>query len=508
MPSQPLGDLIVTLKLDRAEYNKNLTAVLSQSTAAVSKAVSDSEKLRMQEFKNLDRIGRMTIAAEKAKVAAVQKEADQAFRMREATQRRLMSVERDHARAIQDNLRWEQHRNRTVLDGNARFGVMANTVAGASTAMRLLGAESVLVTAEMGRVGLYLGRAVVAAREGGGVIAVLTTTLGSFVKAIHPIGWALIAVSAAYGIYKLATGAATEAQEKFNETLKKTRETLAKTKVGVEVASGRMTPTQGRRQELEQEAGVPELQKRVATPTRFDAFLGRGNVEQAKANLTEISSLIQQQLRAEDTAAEVTERKTREQAIAVAEYERHLNGLQASIKQHRASNETADKKEQDRLDAKLERLKEEAALRRKYAAEQTAISHKLMSKQAEDVRDLIATINAARVSLGTLAGSSLMPEGPMKELAKLKEERDAARKAIEDAGGSSFGISTQKAGSFRFGTGPVGSVIGEQSEQKKTTDAIKAMEKTFERKIDEWGAKAFGDAYSQYVSLSQFGPNP
>lgn len=194
----PLGDLVVTLKLDDSSYKQQVAAAMTHSTAVVAASRQRSIQGASSEFQALDRIGKLTITAEKAKSAAIAREQNLQFQMQQRLQRQRMAIERDHARAIQDNIRWEHAQNRVVMDGNARFGVFANSVSGASTAMHLLTGQSGFMAIELGRTALYLGRASVAAREAGGALIVLRSTLTSFLAAAGPWVPILLAIGAAY----------------------------------------------------------------------------------------------------------------------------------------------------------------------------------------------------------------------------------------------------------------------------------------------------------------------
>jgi hypothetical protein len=98
----------------------------------------------------------------------------------------------------------------------------------------------------------------------------------------------------------------------------------------------------------------------------------------------------------------------------------------------------------------------------------------MLQSRNEAMRDLAIEFGGAKPS-DFLAG-------PEREMALFRESSAERLKAAgESESGGGFGIGTIGAGAFRFGPGAVGSVIGQQSEQKSTTEAVKNLEKTIER---------------------------
>lgn len=86
-------------------------------------------------------------------------------------------------------------------------------------------------------------------------------------------------------------------------------------------------------------------------------------------------------------------------------------------------------------------------------------------------RGLIAAFEARA---GLRAPSSLLDNPIARRIAEFEEGSVLARRAIEEAGGTAFAIGTRASSEFRFGAGAPGSVIGVQTESKKTNELLKA----------------------------------
>jgi hypothetical protein len=99
----------------------------------------------------------------------------------------------------------------------------------------------------------------------------------------------------------------------------------------------------------------------------------------------------------------------------------------------------------------------------------------------------------AQVRIGLRKPSELMEAGSLqRRLARFFEMAEARRAEIEGNGGMSFGITTRPASAFRFGFGAMGSVVGEQNEQKNTTKAVEHLERTLQAEF----RALFGNNYA------------
>ena len=99
-------------------------------------------------------------------------------------------------------------------EGNARFGVLSNTIAGVSTGFHSFGIAAADSSVMLARTVLYFGRATTA---GGSLASAMKTLHASFALFLREIGFvgkaALVAI-AAWGAYKLLTMQQTEELEK------------------------------------------------------------------------------------------------------------------------------------------------------------------------------------------------------------------------------------------------------------------------------------------------------
>lgn len=193
-----LGDLIVTLSLDDAQYKEEIRETLYLTTENINKikALLESEKT-----------AHLAVAvAAGAHTAAVAK-------LGAGTQSATGQIK------VINALAQEAHQ---------RFGVMANTITGVSTAFRLLGLESAYGIVEAGRLSLYFGRAIT---SGGGMTGMLMTLVGAlraFAIAIGPVGWLLTAAGAAWLYFSRAPEKATEAIKKQKADLEELHYAMAK----------------------------------------------------------------------------------------------------------------------------------------------------------------------------------------------------------------------------------------------------------------------------------------
>ena len=99
------------------------------------------------------------------------------------------------------------------------------------------------------------------------------------------------------------------------------------------------------------------------------------------------------------------------------------------------------------------------------------------------------TLQSLAIEYGGAKPSDFITDPKLKAMALFGEDATARRKIAGEDKGGGFGISSQAASGFRFGAGAMGSVIGEQSEQKNTTQAIKDLEKGEEKRFNAFMAK-------------------
>lgn len=199
-----LGDLIVTLKLDDAQYRQDLKETLTQS-------------------------------AESAK--------------------RLFPTgpAKEYAQSVKKVIPLSKELNLQAQEAHQRFGVMANAVTGASTTLRLFGIESGFAVVEAGRVALYLGRATTAAGGLAAGFVIIGKAVRGFLVSIGPVGWALLALGAAYAIITRRNDVLAESTKKSKEELASWQQQITKTDREVRVLMGLNTPAEMRRTELKEQ---------------------------------------------------------------------------------------------------------------------------------------------------------------------------------------------------------------------------------------------------------------
>ena len=359
MPVQPLGDLIVTLKLDRAGYDQQIAALV----AAPTKALAQSAVVPVVIPRRLREVG----------TAA------------EFSQRKLKSLAQQ------------------ALDGNARFGVMANTVSGTSSALHLLTGQSGFMIVELGRTALYLGRATLAAGGLSAGIHVLITSVRAFLVAIGPVGQIILGLGVAYALFSSLFLDSTDEIKKQADALKEYEKELSRVKRAVRVQEGVFTPAEAKFFELREkfpERSNKEIRKLVEEDRKLRIGASRIEVAVLSGRISKYDNLLDRE----------------ERSLAIAK---------------------------DRLE-----LEREISTR-----------------------------------FGTGKPSMFVPTtDPRRPFLLLQEKFE---KEKEDAKELRFGISSRPAGAFRFGTGPVGSVIGEQSEGAKTNALLKEISERHQRELEE-----------------------
>jgi hypothetical protein len=316
-------------------------------------------------------------------------------------------------------------------EAHQRFGVMANAVTGASTAVRLLGLESGYAVVETGRLVLYLGRATTAAGGLAAGIGIVAAAVKGFLVTIGAIGWAVLGAATAYAAATSAIKKMVAATDELNKAKEKELELTAK-------------ELQGNKDVL-----------KTLTEARDRLAVSRG----------EMSPQIAEQRQLERAGNPFAEQIASANALARAN-----DVLQKNLERNK--QEYSDLLEQQRKERR-DWAREDHDLEMQYFADRDLAQ--LTARRAD--RDAIVD---AKIRLGILKESAAFPIGSVQgRLADFFQDRKKSLDALKENQG--FGIGTLPAEGFRFGFGAMGSVIGEQSEQKNTTQAVKDLEKTFER---------------------------
>lgn len=101
------------------------------------------------------------------------------------------------------------------------------------------------------------------------------------------------------------------------------------------------------------------------------------------------------------------------------------------------------------------------------------------------VRDRVSMLKEMGLEFGGMKPSDFMSlADPRRPLQLFRERAQALRASAQESGGG-FGITTQLSSGFRFGPGAFGSVIGQQTEQGKTNDELRKVNKTLEKEYGE-----------------------
>lgn len=344
---------------------------------------------------------------------------------------------------------------------HARFGVMANATVGLSTAMRLLGLEQGMAAVESGRLVLYFGRAIT---SGGGVASMfgtISTAIKGFMVSIGPVGWTILAVGAAFAAAQRALSLYSEAQELEDKKAAARRALLE------EEASRVRDLTKARREAEDQLAvakGKAGMVGGMSEQLADELGLLRGGMEPEKA--AEIASLHEQKRAVEqiseqwekaDAAFADAEKKNKESLN-----ERILAEMSFYAERVDAENKAADKYVQDWQEAE----------NKVYQFQMDLIEKRHEAEQAARQKFLI--------QYGGMMPSDFMAAGPMRELALAGEDFDRRMQAAEKDQGAGFGFAGRDARAFQFGLGALGSVVGEQSEQKKTNALLEQIKVTIQ----------------------------
>jgi hypothetical protein len=364
----------------------------------------------------------------------------------------------------QDAIRRQKAMSEAAQESHARFGVMANSITGASTAMRLLGSEVGMAGVEMGRMVLYMGRAIT---SGGGVTAALVTMAVATRAFVAEMGFLLpilIAAATAYTLYQKTIGAAKEAKEADAAEAKRSGDELAassnvvlKALIREKLAKKEISELDAAKQMIVAESSGGESEKTMQN--RFKA--------------AEIDDRVRAEKRYNDTLQESwewTEKLNREERNRVYEMEKRIR--LAIDEQRQAQKEMVGEVE--------------AARSRKFFADQDEAGKRAAAKAEAEYAAMIEKRNEGLRDLALDFGGKKPSDfltGEQREMALFRESAAERLKAAGESG-TGFGISTREASGFRFGPGAVGSVIGEQSEQKNTTKAIKDLERTIVREFE------------------------
>ena len=336
--------------------------------------------------------------------------------------------------------------NAHAQEAHQRFGVMANAVTGASTAMRILTGESGFAVIEMGRLTLYFGRAITAA---GGVAAAVATA-GAAIKAfwisIGPPGWIIAALGATYLAYQKIAGIGEESRKKEADALKAAEaawksslEVLERAKIKHEQLSGAIS-------------GVVAVQKLAAV----------GAAPSAVFNLQQAAAL-------EYNDAE------------------HAKRVKADADNAKAFDDFSAKQKAQEDN----RIREFTAIRQKAEEDVYNLREKLNEQSFEHAKKRIAQENDAKLK-GLTAERTAMEDlairaklfGPsaregdplLQRIMRFQETQEAQREALKaEAPGWGTAALGPRATEFRFGPGAMGSTIGVETEAKKTNKLLEDL---------------------------------
>jgi hypothetical protein len=286
---------------------------------------------------------------------------------------------------------------------------------------------------------LYMGRAVTSA---GGLAAALKSVAAAML--FNPIAAALVVIA---GIGAKAYSVWSATSDKIEESHKRIADAIKEQKAAADASLNTVI-------RLGEELAV--LNKVISPEEARTRAIQAGlpSSEDARA-------IAERQANAEFEVA------TKKRAVAIAEQVRSALDLQGVAQAAMVREELANE-------------------RRRFFDKQDNDGIKAKQRAESEYQDLLekrrSTLQALALDFGGKKLSDFMT-GPEREMVLFRESAAERLKAAGESG-TGFGISTRGASGFRFGPGAVGSVIGEQSEQKNTTKAIKDLERTIVREFE------------------------
>lgn len=413
------GDLILELPLhvDAAALPQEIAAALSYSQEQINQMVASGKKIAIPlDSKNLEMLH----------IAMVKN--NQAM-----TDAKIAAEKLDPPlKKIKDG----------AVEAHARFGVMANSITGASTVMRLFGLESGMAAVESGRLVLYLGRAITSGGGVAGAFSTMASAFGGFVTAIGPVGIAIALVAESIAALKLIMDGYVASQQRAADKADAWRSHLE------EEAAITRDLTKARR-ETEDQLAVAEkkagIKGGMGEELAFNLGLRRQGVPPEQADLR--ASMHTQTKRAEDFARMDEEERART-SKGIDEEAEHRRKRILEVRHIREKEIDNYWKREDDADRK---------------AHENAIAR--TKKQAEELERLAIKWGGRRAS------EFMRPGSPERRMAQFDEMAEIRLKAAEKKH-AGLNIGSIDANEFRFGPGAMGSVVGEQNEQKNTTKAV------------------------------------
>lgn len=144
-----------------------------------------------------------------------------------------------------------------------------------------------------------------------------------------------------------------------------------------------------------------------------------------------------------------------------------------TLEERMLSNAIADRQSIMDLDAKA------AEFRRQYQEEQLSREEELFQMERRTAENRAAASRDLLIRFGGRRPSEFEQDP---ELRKLLEIGERLENQPERSG---FSIGTRASSEFRFGSGAPGSVIGQQTEQKKTNEQLKRLNDTEQKMLEE-----------------------
>jgi hypothetical protein len=305
------------------------------------------------------------------------------------------------------------------MEAHARFGVMANSVTGASTVMRLLGAETGMAGVEMARTVLYFGRATTA---GGGMIGVINSLAGSFKTfwvALGPVGQVL---TVAITLYTALTAAINKAKQ----------------------------AAEGAAKAFADQAGA------ISAVLESQRDLGLAK-DPSRAHEIAVERLM-------DTDPNMT----KERAEIITINKERAEGITESRKFIRDFNDEQREAEED---ARKKRVQDNFRDLMALNARRSALQDEILILQGRNKYDVLYA-DSQHKSLAKTRDRLLI-------LQEIKEAEGKRSQILQEADGTGQGTSAlgPSGSAFRFGPGAMGSTIGAETEQKKTNIILERIDK-------------------------------
>ncbi len=355
-------------------------------------------------------------------------------------------------RALGESQREIQTFGGTAVAHFERAGSSAAELTHAGWALRsslhLVTGETGFLATEILMTSAHMSRLITAAGGATAAVSALGVATKGFLVSIGPVGWAILALGAAYLTYERLTKTdeeVTKAATKEHEHQLTIFEAERKAMVDLAVAQGVITAQDRRRMELHGPAPLGRIENEAIDATMRDEAALAAN-KQYNAALQDSWEWQEKLNRAEgDRRNAIAER------IRLAVDEQHQTEKQKIAEQIAADS-------------------------RKFFVDQDAraIANRQRAEAGwrEELEKRASAVRAAAVNFGGAKPSDFLT-GRLRDIALFNESAEARLKAVGEAG--TFGITSRASSEFRFGAGAAGSVVGEQNEAKNTTRAVKEL---------------------------------